>query len=326
MKKTKILITSAGSTNGVNVIKALKLQKEINLSLIATDIDPLAAGFFMVDKYYLIPRANEVNFIPNILKICRKEKIKIVIPTFSYELPFFAKNKKILEKNNIKILISSYQTFLATENKIRTNEYFKKWGIPYPKVYTKKEIKDKKVKFPVIIKPIKASGSESVVKVMNWKELSFFKEYIKNSFIQKFVEGDEYTIDGVSDLNGKMIAASPRIRLKTRGGLAVKSITVKNSLMVDFTKKIVEGFKIIGPFNVQCIKYKDNIDFIEVNNRFPSGGLPLTAGAGLNVPLILIKLLLKKQVEKPEIKPNMVMIRYWDAIIKKKIKNKLELL
>jgi len=324
--KIKVLITSAGSTNGVNVIKALKEQKEIKLSLIAADMNPLAAGFYMANKHYVIPEANAPDFIPNILKICKKEKIKIIIPTFSYELPFFAKNKKLLEKEGIKMAISEYKTLLITENKIKTYEYFKKWKIPFPKVYTEKEIKKKKVKFPVIIRPIEESGSKGVTKVVNWKELYFFKNYIKNSFIQEFVEGEEYTIDGLNDLKGRMVAASPRIRLEIKGGLAVKSITVNCPEMVKLTKKIVEGFKIKGPFNIQCIKKGKEIKFIEVNSRFPSGGLPLTVKAGLNIPLILIKLLLGKKIKKIKIKPNIVMTRYWDAIILKKIDKKYQIL
>jgi len=162
--------------------------------------------------------------------------------------------------------------------------------------------------------------------IKNQKELSFFKKYIKNSFVQEFVEGVEYTIDGVSDLRGRMIATSPRIRLETKGGLAIKSITVNDSQLINFVKKIVEGLKIIGPFNVQCIKKGKEMKFIEVNSRFPSGGLPLTVKAGLNIPLIIVKLLLGMKIKKTIIKPGIVMTRYWDAVILKKVKNKYQLL
>ena len=316
-KKVKVLITSAGSTNGVNVIKALKEQKEIKFFLIAVDVNPLASGFFMTDKYYIVPRADAPDFTSTILRICKKEKIKIIIPTFSFELPIFAKNKEIFEKEGIKMAISSCETFKITEDKIETNKYFKKWKIPSPEVYTEKDFRKRKIRFPIIIKPIKASGSKNVNKVNNWDELVFFKKYISNSFIQEFVEGDEYTIDGVSDLYGKMISASPRIRLETKGGLAIKSIIVKDNKLVDYTKKIVEGFKIMGPFNIQCFKKGKNINFIEVNSRFPSGGLPLTVKAGLNIPLILIKLILGEKINKPKIKSGLVMTRYWDAIVLK---------
>ena len=321
-EKIKILITSVGSTNGVNVIKALRNKKEINLSLIAVDIDRLAAGFFLSDKYYQVPKADASNFISTILRICKRENIRIIIPTFSYELSFFARKKKMFEKKGIRMAISDYKTFSITDNKIKTAEYLNKLGISTPKIYKEKEIRAKKIIFPVLIKPIKASGSRGVTKVTNWEELLFFKKYIKDSFIQEFVEGDEYTIDGVSDLKGKMIAASPRVRLETKGGLAVKSRTIDDSQMIEIVKKIVEKFKIIGPFNVQCIKKGKELKFIDINSRFPSGGLPLTVKAGLNIPLILVKLLLGKKVKKPKIKPNMTMTRYWDAIILKKVNDR----
>ena len=320
-KRIKVLITSAGSTNGVNVIKALRSQNELSLSLIAVDADPLAAGLYMTDKYYVVPKANAKNFISAILKICNKEKVEIIIPTFSYELPIFAKNKEIFKENGIKIAISSYKTYLVTEDKIKTNEYFKRLKIPFLKIYTKE---DRKIKFPVIIKPIKASGSKGVIKVKNREELNFFRKYIKKSIIQECAIGDEYTIDGVSDFEGKMLAASPRIRLETKGGLAVKSITIEDLQMVNFTKKIVENLKVVGPFNVQCFKYKKSLRFVEINSRFPSGGLPLTVKAGLNIPLILIKLLLGKKIGKINIKTGIIMTRYWDSIILKKIKNKYQ--
>jgi len=316
--KLKVLITSAGSTNGVNVIKALREQKEIDLFLIAADANPLAAGFYLADKYYLVPKADKSDFVSVILKICKRESIKIIIPTFSSELFFFAKHKKTLDRNGIKMAISDYRTLLITENKIKTDEYFKKWKIPSPKTYSAKELKQGKVKFPVMIKPIEASGSKGAVKAKNWQEMSFFKGYIKKGFVQEFVRGTEYTIDGICDLRGKMIAASPRIRLETRGGLAIKSITRFDPQIIAYTKKIVEGFKVIGPFNVQCIKKGKKLSFIEVNSRFPSGGLPLTAKAGLNLPLVSIKLLLRKKIKKPKIKKNIAMTRYWEAIIVKK--------
>ena len=324
--KTKILITSAGSTNGVNVIKALQNQREIKLSLITADADPLAAGLYLADRYYLTPKADAPNFIPTVLKICKKEKIRIIIPTFSFELPIFAKNKEVFKKNGIKMAISDYKTFLATENKVKTNEYFEKWKIPFPKVYTKEDVKRKKIKFPVIIKPIEASGSKGVIKIDNREGLVLYKDFFKKNIIQEYVKGDEYTVDGICDLNGKMISASPRIRLETKGGLATKSITKFNRQISDYTKKIVEGFNIIGPFNAQCFKKGKIIKFIEVNSRFPSGGLPLTVKAGLNIPLIIIKFLLGKKIEKPRIKENIIMTRYWDAIIIKKVKNKYKIL
>jgi carbamoyl-phosphate synthase large subunit len=234
-------------------------------------------------------------------------------------LSVFAKNKEILEKNGIKLAIPDYKTLTITEDKVKTNKCFEEWKIPCPKSYEKKDLKRGRVKFPLIMKPIKASGSKGIVKINNWKELDFFRNYYRqNVFIQEYVTGEEYTIDGVCDLTGKMIAASPRIRLEVKGGLATKAITKNNPLLVNFTREIVENFGVIGPFNVQCFKKGKDVKFIEINSRFPSGGLPLTVKSGLNIPMILIKLLLGKKIDKPEIKAGLTMTRYWEAIVLRK--------
>lgn len=315
--KVKILITSAGSTNGVNVIKALKSQDEINFLIVAADANPLSAGFFLSDKYYVVPNAGKKDFVTKILEICKKEKIEIIIPTFSNEIAVFSKNKDRFEKKDIKVGVCNYGAFLDTEDKLKTIKWFKKLGILFPKTYNDNEIKYGKLKFPLIIKPVKSSGSKGIIKIINKKELSFYKDYLKGkTFIQEFINGTEYTIDGLCDLSGKMVAACPRIRLETKGGLAIKSVTKKNSLMVAHVKKIVEGIKITGPFNVQCFEKNGNLNFIEVNSRFPSGGLPLTVKAGFNIPFLFIKILLGRPIKIPEIKEGVIMVRYWDAFFK----------
>ena len=324
-KRINILITSAGSTNGVNVIKALREQREILLNFVAADMNPLAAGLYMADKSYSVPGIADSEFIPQILEICEKEKIKIIIPTHSSELPVFAKNKKIFDEAGIKMAISDYETFSITDDKIKTSDFFKKEGIPFPKIYTEEEIAAGKVKFPVFIKPVKASGSREARKIENQEELSFFSKTVKNNFIQAFAEGEEYTIDGVCDFGGKMIAASPRVRLEKRGGLAIKSVTKSDPEILNYTKKIVEGLRIKGPFNIQCFKSGKELKFIEVNARFPSGGLPLTVKAGLNIPLILIKMILGMKISKPKIKSGLAMTRFYDSIILEKSNGKYKI-
>lgn len=315
-KKVKILITSAGSTNAVNVIKALKKQKEIKFFIVSADINPLSAGFFLADGHYVVPRANSKSFISEIIRICKKEKIEIIIPTFSEEIFVFSKNKEKLEKAGVKMAISDCKTFNITENKLKTDHFFKGTNIPTPKIYTEKEIKKGDIKFPVIVKPVKSSGSKGVLKINNLKELSFFINHPKDKlFVQEYISGLEYTIDGICDLNGKMIACSPRVRLETKSGLAVKSVTVSNPLMADYARKISEGLKIVGPFNMQCFEKNEKIKFIEVNSRFPSGGLPLTVKAGLNIPLMVVKILLGKKIKIPKVRAGLTMVRYWDSIV-----------
>jgi len=291
-----VLITSAGGTNGVNIINALNGLARI----IAVDTEELSAGLYMSDVWFIVPRADNNRFIPVIKDICLREKIDIIFPGHSADIRAFIDNPELSNK----MVMSPKQVYDITENKIFCRAFLSNIGIKIPEQYPKD--------FPVIVKPIIGTGSKNVSRADNKKELDFY--YGKDMFYEKFIEGVEYTIDGVSDFNGKMVCALPRIRLEKRGGLATKCVTEKNSELVKFVKRIVEKIGIVGVWNVQCIKTNGDYYFIDVNNRFPSGGMPLDIASGMNTPLILMDIL--KGI-KPivNIEYGKTMIRYYSAVI-----------
>lgn len=55
MDKISVLVTSAGVSSAVNVIKSLRLQSEFNISIIAVDVDKLAAGLHLTNYFYISP-------------------------------------------------------------------------------------------------------------------------------------------------------------------------------------------------------------------------------------------------------------------------------
>lgn len=292
-----ILISSIGSQNGINLIKALSGYGK----LIGCDCDKLSAGLYLVDRHYIVPRVNNQKFIPSILDICNKENINVIFPTNAIEYPVFGNNKTLFRG---KIVISDPDKYDLTENKMRCNNFLRNIGIPIPEQFANK--------FPVIVKPIMGVASKNVYIVKNQRELNFYSG--KDTFYEEFIEGTEYTIDGICDLKGNMICALSRIRIEVQGGGATKCITVKNNKLVKFVRKIVESMCLIGAFNIQCIERNGKYYFTDVNNRFPSGGMPLAVASGMNMPLMLIQLLQGKKV-KPKLKYGLKMLRYSDSII-----------
>ncbi|MCG8513356.1 MAG: ATP-grasp domain-containing protein, partial [Halanaerobiales bacterium] len=177
----------------------------------------------------------------------------------------------------------------------------------------------KKHKFPLLIKPRCGQGSQQVFKLNNQKEYDFFTAYIDDPIIQEYIEGTEFTIDTVSDLTGRLIAAVPRKRIEVRGGEVSKAVTVKEERLINWTKEIIEGMKMIGPANLQAIiTPEDEIKFIELNPRF-GGGVPLSYQAGVNYPKIITSLIKKEEV-KPflgEFEDGLAMLRYDCPLFKK---------
>ena len=58
-------VTGAGGGIGQGVIKSLKMIKDIDIRIIATDINELSAGLYAVDKSYIIERHNSIYYLEN---------------------------------------------------------------------------------------------------------------------------------------------------------------------------------------------------------------------------------------------------------------------
>lgn len=289
------LVTSAGSTNGVNIIRALGGHR-----IVAVDCDELSAGLYMSDVWFVVPKATDPRYKEVMIDVCRREEIGIIFPSFSEEIKVL---NRIVELSN-KLVISPPGIYEITENKIFTKAFLRNIDILTPSQYP--------VKYPMIVKPIIGTGSKDTVKVNNELELSFYLG--KDMFYEEFIDGIEYTIDGVSDFNGNMVCCLPRIRLEKKGGLATKCVTEHNIELEQLSKRIVEAMKLVGVWNIQCIKRDNKYYFIDVNNRFPSGGMPLATASGMNIPKILIDILKGRKVT-PNLVYGKTMIRYWDSVI-----------
>jgi len=310
--EVNILITSV--SRKVWLVKAFKdalKQEEINGKVISVDINPLSAGFYASDKHYLIPPSSDQNFMPVILEICKKEDVKLLIPTRDGELLLFAKNKKKFEKQGIYVVVSNLEVIEICNDKYKFHQFLMKNNIPSPKTYLPNQLDFSSIHYPLLVKSRYGSGSKGLFKVENAEELQFFVNYVPNPVIQEFINGKEYTVDLFSDFNGNVVTVVPRERVETFCGESYKGKTVKDTQIIEYAKNLAEKLGTIGHITIQCIKNDNGIKFIEVNPRF-GGGAILGIKSGANTPLLLIRLILGKRIEPQigEFKDNFIMLRY----------------
>ncbi|NRA73965.1 MAG: ATP-grasp domain-containing protein [Rickettsiales bacterium] len=316
--KLNILFTSVGRR--VCLIKSFKeafKTLRIDGKIMAADASENSAASYIADAYLKISKVNDINYIEDLLSICKKNNIKIIIPLIDTELCVLARNRKRFEDIGISLLLSSYEDIKICSDKRLTYKFLLKNNFDVPKILSKNDIVEKKFSFPLFIKPADGSSSINAFKVNNSEELKFFSGYVSNAILQEFIEGDEYTVDVLVDFSGKVCCVVPRLRMETRAGEISKGITVKNLFLINEVKKLVEKmYKALGCITVQCFLTKDNkIKFIEINPRF-GGGFPLSYAAGANFPLWILSMYLKKQID---IKMNdwndgFKMLRYDDAV------------
>jgi carbamoyl-phosphate synthase large subunit len=307
-----VLISSAGATNGVNVIKALR-QSDLSLRLIAVDCDPLASGLFLADESFVIPRNDDPDFAPTMIQICKEQKVEIALPIFSADFPAYRKLQAFLEESSIKTYSIPESTLAICWNKLKTIEHLEAIGIPCPETFCWDDDPPPGA-FPLFKKRIEGTGTKDVRIIRSQEEFICHSE--PGFIFQRYLDGEEFTIDMISDLHGRVLIASPRKRLKVYGGLSTCGVTIADQDIEDSSRHIADSLGLVGPSNVQCKRKNGELYFYDINPRFASGGLPLAVAAGVNMPEILIRLIAGLTLpaqQKP--KAGVYMVRYWESII-----------
>ncbi len=315
IKRKNILVTGGGGASGMYTIKILK--DSTNHYVVGCDCSGLSSGLYLADSHYIVPPAKEQdNFLSKINEIIENEKIDIVIPNVDEELPLFAKfSKQILPI----VVISPEETINICMDKYLTIEALKGL-IPCPETRLGSELTH--ANLPCIIKPRISRGSRNIYSAENLEELVFFTNFLERRgfvkddlIIQEYLPGIEYTVDLLCGKQGEFIVAVPRERVRTSGGLSQTGKTVHREDIINNCKKIADKLKFFGPINLQ---FKEDTSgtakITEINPRF-SGGLPITYAAGVNAPLLLLKILYDEQIPPNEIEwQEGYVLRYLDEM------------
>jgi carbamoyl-phosphate synthase large subunit len=309
-----VLVMSAGSIPGVAVINALRGQSEITVRIIAADMGDLSAGFLLADAWHLVPAASAPDFILTIHDICRKESVHVVFPIIDEELQVFADHAGGFWRDGIRVITNSPETVRLAKDKVLTARRCTELGVATPPVVLSEDLATVSLPpFPLILKPRGGRGSVDVHKVKNRRELEFFLDYVDNPMIQQFIEGTEYTIDVLTDFDGRLLSLVPKERMMVKSGMQTKGRTVNDPDLVEYAARVVHGFRLFPRGNIQCIRDQTGkIWLIEVNPKFPAS-LPFTIAAGVNAPLLLLKMHTGQQVPPMlgQFTEGLIMLRIW---------------
>jgi carbamoyl-phosphate synthase large subunit len=313
-----ILISSAGRrVSLVNAFKKELAKVNSKSKVYTTDLNPnFSTACFISDKHFKVRSIKEDGAIEELIDICKKNKISLIIPTIDTELLTLSSNIKEFKANGIDIVISDLEIIKICRNKRSTHGFFDKLKIPRCNEYSKF-----KLKFPLFIKPIDGSMSRGLKKIEKKSDLNYNDLNDDNKMLLEYIsdqEFDEYTIDMYFNKNSELICLVPRKRIEVRSGEVSKSITDKKLTFVkDFFIDEKHGLRGCITFQVFLHKKNLNILGIEINPRF-GGGYPLTYFAGANYPEMIIKeYILNEKLTKyfEDWSDKMLMLRYDKEII-----------
>lgn len=306
-----VLITSA--SRKVSLVKAFKeaLKKEGGGKVIATENNPFSPALFFADAHYLLPKDSEKNFLGEVISICKKNKVNLIVPTRDEELVVFAKNKEKLHKEGVTVAVSPALSIAICQDKLKFFEFCQSNHIASPHVYNREDAKEGKLPYPLFINGRVSKASKNAFLVHNKKELEAYLAIIEKPVIQEYLQGKEYTVDVFSDFEGNVVSIVPRERIKIFGGESFVSKTFNHKQLITESLRLAKALQLIGHSTIQCFFDGKKVVFIEVNPRY-GGAANLGFAAGANTPRFMVKLLKGKKLS-PKIgmfKDNLVMLRY----------------
>jgi carbamoyl-phosphate synthase large subunit len=314
-KSFNILFTCIGRRVSLlnNFRKAAK-ELKINATFWGTDCDKLSPAFQLCDKKIIVKPIKHPDYIPDLLRIVKKNRIILVVPTIDTDLEILSEHKVKFSRLGCQVLISEPQVVHICQDKRQTYRFFRKNSFEAPETMSvKTALSRKKLAWPILLKPWDGAAGKGIATVNNRRELSVLSKRIKNCVVQEFIKGTEYTCDVFVDFGGNVRCVVPRRRIEIRAGEVSKGQVVKNKLIMNKAAQLVRRLG-AGPgvITVQVILTEDKkIKFIEINPRF-GGGAPLAIKAGADFPKWILQQLAGKklQIRFDGFKNNVVMLRY----------------
>lgn len=318
-----ILILSAGTRNKIiqYFVKALNGKGFV----VATDCSNLAPAIYEADKYYIVPKMTDEEYLEDILTICIKEKIKGVLSLIDPELSLLAENKEKFQAVGTTVIGSSYELCEMSLDKFKMFNWLTEHGYNCAKSYIDKEkfyedIKDGNITYPVFVKPARGSASIAVSKVYDKEtiELLFARE--DGLMIQEFLDGQEIGADVYIDMiSGEPVSIFTKKKLKMRAGETDKAVSFKDEKLFELISKFAKKAGYRGQIDIDIFEIGGEYHISEVNPRF-GGGYPHAYEAGCDHMKLILNNLAGSPNESTlgDYEQDIYMMKYNEILIKRK--------
>lgn len=286
-----ILILSCGTRN--KIVQYFRKELGDRGLVMATDCSELAPALYEADKYFIVPRIDEEDYLEVILSICKENNIKAVLSLIDPELNLLAAHKQDFLDIGTMPIISDYGAVEMSFNKYEMYKFLIENEFRTPKSYIDnvefyKDVQAGEISFPVFVKPVRGSASININKVTSKEEVELLFARYDNLIFQEFMDGIEYGADVYIDMiTGEIVAIFTKEKIMMRAGETDKSVSVKDEKLFELIKRFVKkaGFK--GIIDIDIFKVNGEYYISEVNPRF-GGGYPHAYECGVNVPRMII--------------------------------------
>ncbi|MBA7479539.1 hypothetical protein ES707_14973 [subsurface metagenome] len=278
--------------------------------VIGTNCLPDTPGLHAVDVPIVVPPAWESNYVPTMLDISKEYEVRLLFSLHDLEAPYLAGHKKKFEEVGTRLVIGDPEFINICLDKYATTRFAREHRLNMPETFSRLEnaqeaLADGRLQYPLIIKPRCATGSIGLYSVYEPDELTACvmlsrKEILRRKFfrsvrfgdhenviIQQMIQGQEYGLNVLNDLEGNFAACFLLRKLGMRNGETDAAETEHNPILEELGEAIGRTSRHPGLIDVDVIVHEQTPYIIDMNPRF-GGHYPFAHLAGANAPAALI--------------------------------------
>ncbi len=326
--KYRVMLTGAGGPAGWNTLKSWRIAPE-KIYAVATDCNLYHLELIdeEADKWYLVPKCTELNYIDILNEIIEREDIYLVQPQPDIEVRVISENR---EKINASVFLPSRHAIRIAQDKEKTAEVLRKKGVPIARTikirrnHVEEDIKKAFEEFgsPIWIRATRGAGGRGSTPAYNVETALHWIKYwwsrgVNWEFIaQEYLPGRNLAWMSVWK-DGELVVSQARERLEyIYPHLSPSGITgtpaVARTIHDDKVNEIAtEAVLAIdpNPNGVYSVDLKENKDGVPCVTEINAGRFFTTsyffsyAGMKLgiwyaNMPYVLVKLAYKESIPR----------------------------
>ncbi|MDQ6806198.1 MAG: ATP-grasp domain-containing protein [Actinomycetota bacterium] len=245
-------------------------------TVVAADPNPLAPAQYAAHHRAAVPPIDDPSYLPALRELCDRHDVRAVIPLTDLDLEVLAHARVAGE---LPALVPVPDIARATFDKYEAHLLLERLDLPSPPTVLPGEPVEH---YPVMIKPRQGSGARSIHRADDARAVEFLVDYVKEpTMVQWLMDGPEFSIDCLSDLDGRCLNAIPRTMIESRGGESIKGTVIADLELIELGRSVVEALDVRGPCTVQAFRDREiGLGITDVNTRF-GGAFPAPMYAAL---------------------------------------------
>ncbi|MEL7465963.1 MAG: ATP-grasp domain-containing protein [Pseudomonadota bacterium] len=258
----RLLFTGGGGAGNEALHRHLEGAHETHFADADLDaIDPLVPA----DRRHAIPFAADPAFADELLALCRRLDVDILVPGVDEELPALAP----LRDGAPRIMVPPAAFVGDMLDKFTFAKRLHAAGLDAPETRLLSDWSG--MAFPLIAKPRSGRGSRGVMRIENAAQVEAylaFQSAPADAFVaQELVEGDEYTVCVHADEEGALRHVVP-VRVGVKKGITIAATAIRSDPIFAYAEAFQAALKPKGVYNIQCMLTSEGrVAPFEVNPR-----------------------------------------------------------